>query len=270
MKNKLDYILFTAVIILSIFGIIMIYSASSIWAEYKFNDSFHYLKYQSIFFIIGVIVMLIVSKIDYKIYYDKANIILLICTILLILVLIPGIGSVRNGSRSWFGIGSLGIQPSEFAKLGMIIFTSKYLTNSNKFLKSYKQGVFPILGILFFLFGLIMLQPDMGTGAILVVSIIVLLFTADSLYAQGGFRQSEGRNTVCLFSWSGLRVHHLFPVADELRRYCPVFPFYRRSASFLFFRRFVAAGDTVRLRIYSERFAEKSGRGSFQCLKSGL
>ena len=60
----------------------------------------------------------------------------------------------------------------------MIIFTSKYLTNSNKFLKSYKQGVFPILGILFFLFGLIMLQPDMGTGAILVVSIIVLLFVA--------------------------------------------------------------------------------------------
>ena len=178
MKKRLDYILFLAVITLSIFGVIMIYSASSIWSEYKFNDSFHYLKYQLIFFLAGVFIMLIVSKIDYKIYYEKANTILLICVILLILVLIPGIGSVRNGSRSWFGIGSLGIQPSEFAKLGMIIFTSKYLTNSNKFLKSYKQGVFPILGILFFLFGLIMLQPDMGTGAILVVSIIVLLFVA--------------------------------------------------------------------------------------------
>ena len=178
MKDKIDKILLLAIIVLSIFGIIMIYSASSIWSEYKFNDSFHYLKYQSIFFIIGLIVMFVVSKIDYKIYYQKASSILLICIILLILVLIPGIGSVRNGSRSWFGIGSLGIQPSEFAKLGMIIFTSKYLTNSNKFLKSYKQGVFPILGILFFLFGLIMLQPDMGTGAILVVSIIALLFIA--------------------------------------------------------------------------------------------
>ena len=134
MKKKIDYILFTAVILLSIFGIIMIYSASSIWAEYKFNDSFHYLKYQAIFFLIGIIVMFIVSKIDYKIYLEKANIILLICIILLILVLIPGIGSVRNGSRSWFGIGSLGIQPSEAAKLGMIIFTSKYLSKSNKFL----------------------------------------------------------------------------------------------------------------------------------------
>ena len=142
MKNKVDYLLFTAVIILSIFGIIMIYSASSIWSEYKFNDSFHYLKYQTIFFLIGIIVMYIVSKIDYKIYYEKANTILLICIILLILVLIPGIGSIRNGSRSWFGIGSLGIQPSEFAKLGMIIFTSKYLTNSNKFLKVTNREYF--------------------------------------------------------------------------------------------------------------------------------
>lgn len=122
--------------------------------------------------------MITTSKIDYNIYYENSNKILGICIILLILVLIPGIGSVRNGSRSWFGIGSLGIQPSEAAKLGMIIFTSKYLTNSSKFLKSYKYGVFPILGVLFLLFGLIMLQPDLGTGMILVISIISLLFIA--------------------------------------------------------------------------------------------
>lgn len=177
-KKPLDKILFISVIILSLFGLIMIYSASSIWAEYKFNDSFHYLKFQAIFLVVGVFLMFFTSKIDYNIYYEKANIILLVCFILLILVLIPGVGSVRNGSRSWFGIGSLGIQPSEAAKLGMIIFTSKYLTNSNKFLKSYKKGVFPILGVLFTFFALIMLQPDLGTGTILVLSIIVLLFIA--------------------------------------------------------------------------------------------
>lgn len=178
MKVKVDKILLTAIIILSIFGIVMIYSASSIWSEYKFHDSFHYLKYQTIFFLIGFIIMMIVSKIDYKLYYENANKIIFICIILLILVLIPGIGSIRNGSRSWFGIGPLGIQPSEFAKLGLIIFTSKYLTNNKNELKSYKKGVFPILGITFFIFGLIMLQPDMGTGAILVMSIIALLFVA--------------------------------------------------------------------------------------------
>ena len=178
MKKHFDFYLFTAIIILILFGAIMIYSASSIWASYKFEDSFYYVKRQMIFIVLGIFLMITTSKIDYNIYYENSNKILGICIILLILVLIPGIGSVRNGSRSWFGIGSLGIQPSEAAKLGMIIFTSKYLTNSSKFLKNYKYGVFPILGVLFLLFGLIMLQPDLGTGMILVISIISLLFIA--------------------------------------------------------------------------------------------
>lgn len=178
MKKKFDISLFITIIILALFGLMMIYSASSVWAEYKFNDSFYYFKRQLIFIVIGIFIMYVVSKIDYRIYYEKSNKILLICFILLILVLIPGIGSVRNGSRSWFGIGSLGIQPSEAAKLALIIFTSKYLSKNNKFVKSYKDGVFPILGVVFLFFGLIMLQPDLGTGMILVVSIISLLFIA--------------------------------------------------------------------------------------------
>ncbi len=174
----MDKLLFVTVVLLSLFGLIMIYSASSIWADYKFGDSFHYFKYQAIFICLGFLVLFITSKIPYQKYYEKANQILFLCFILLVLVLIPGIGSIRNGSRSWFGIGPLGIQPSEAAKLGLIIFTSKYLSNSNKFLKSYKKGVFPILGITILFFGLIMLQPDLGTGLILVVSIISLLFVA--------------------------------------------------------------------------------------------
>ena len=177
-KKKVDYLLFIAVITLILFGLIMIFSASSIWAEYKFNDSFKYVKQQGLFIIIGIILMHIVSKIDYKWYYKKTNLILLICLFLLVLVLIPGIGSVRNGSRSWFGIGSFGIQPSEFAKLGLIIFTAKYLSQNDKFLKDIRKGVIPILLVLFLIFGLIMLQPDFGTGMIIVVSILAMLFIA--------------------------------------------------------------------------------------------
>ena len=172
--KKIDKHLLIAVIILSLFGLLMIYSSSNIWAEYKFNDPYKYLKSQAIFLILGYIIIYIVSKINYQIYYKYSNIILFICIILLILVLIPGIGSVRNGSRSWFGIGSFGIQPSEFAKLGIIIFTSKYL-NNNK-IKSIKSSVLPILLIVILLFGLIMLQPDFGTGVILVMTIITMLF----------------------------------------------------------------------------------------------
>ena len=174
-KKKFDIFLFIAVIILIVIGIIMVYSSSNIWAEYKFNDSFHYLKQQALFMIIGIIIMFIVSKIDYRFYYKKANIILGICLLLLGLVLIPGLGSVRNGSRSWFGIGSFGIQPSEAAKLGLIIFTAKYLSKNNKYLNSIKKGVIPILGIIGLFFILIMLEPDLGTALILVLSTIALL-----------------------------------------------------------------------------------------------
>lgn len=123
--------------------------------------------------------MYILSKIDYNIYYKYSNQILLISLILLILVLIPGIGKIRNGSRSWFGIGSFGFQPSEIAKLSLIIFTSKYLSNNEKEVKSIIKGVVPILLVIFLFFGLIMLQPDFGTGMVLVVTLFVMLFTSN-------------------------------------------------------------------------------------------
>ncbi|MGN1342827.1 MAG: stage V sporulation protein E [Bacilli bacterium] len=174
--KKYDKILLIAVILISLFGTLMIYSSSYIWAEYKFNDPYKYLKSQIIFLIIGYIVMILVSNFSYHNYKRLANIIFGICFVMLTLVLIPGIGTIRNGSRSWFGIGGFGIQPSEFTKLGLIIFTSKYLSNNTRELKDIKKGVFPILAVVFLVFGLIMLEPDFGTGVVIVMTIIVLLF----------------------------------------------------------------------------------------------
>ncbi len=175
-KKPFDKLLFIIVIIIAIFGIIMIYSASSIWAEYKFHDAFKFVKSQTIFFLLGTIIMYILTKIDYHLYEKYANIILLICLILLTLVLIPGIGSIRNGSRSWFGIGSLGIQPSEFAKIGLIIYVSKYLSKNNRIIKDIKKGVLPILGVIGLFFLLIMLEPDFGTAMVIVLTLIVMIF----------------------------------------------------------------------------------------------
>ena len=177
-KKNIDLLLFIAVIVLSIFGTIMIYSSSSIWAEYKFNDPFKYLKAQTIFLILGITIMIIVSKIPYTYYLDKANVFLFICFFLLILVIIPGIGTVRNGSRSWFGIGGFGVQPSEAMKLALIIFASKYLSKNNKYIKSIKKCIIPILSLTLLVFCLIMLEPDFGTGVIIVMSVIGLLFIA--------------------------------------------------------------------------------------------
>lgn len=175
MKKHIITLLISA-FFLCIIGIIMIYSSSSIWAEYKYNDSFYYLKLQSIFLFISVIALYIVSKINFKLYYKYANIILLISVILLILVLFPFIGVVRNGSRSWFKVGPLGFQPSELAKLCLIIFTCKYLSKNTLKIDNFKKSLLPILIIIFLVFFLIVLEPDFGSGMVLLLTIVIILF----------------------------------------------------------------------------------------------
>ena len=174
--KKLNILLLIIVTIMALYGIIMIYSASSVWAQYKFNDAFHFAKYQFIFFIISFLCMLIVKKIDYNLYKRHSNKILLLSLILLILVLIPGIGTLRNGSRSWFKIGPFGLQPSEIAKVSLIIFLSKYLEKNQNNLSYIKKSILPVLGIIFLFFGLIMLEPDFGTGMVIVLSLMLILF----------------------------------------------------------------------------------------------
>ena len=102
--KKMNINLFIGCIILSLFGLLMVYSSSNIWAEYKFNDPFKYVKNQGLFLILGIIFMYLTSKIDYKKYYKYSNKIFAICFTLMVLVLLVGIE--RNGSKSWFGIGS--------------------------------------------------------------------------------------------------------------------------------------------------------------------
>ena len=154
----------------------MIYSASSIWAEFKYQDAFKYVKQQGLFFLVGIFVMLFCSRINLNFLKKKANLILAGCFLLLILVLIPGIGTVRNGSRSWFGIGGFGVQPSEFAKLGLIIFTSKYLSRNQKSMGDVKKGALPIFLVIGVFFLLIMLEPDFGTAMVMALTLIALIF----------------------------------------------------------------------------------------------
>jgi len=172
--RKMNITLVVSVIVLSLFGLMMVYSSSYIWAEYKFDDPFKYVKNQGLFLVIGLVLMFLVSKVNFENYYKYSNKIFLVCFILLVLVLF--VGTERNGSKSWFGFGSFGIQPSEFMKLAMIIFTSKYLYNNRKDITNIKKGVIPILGLTLAVFALIMLQPDFGTGLILVMGVIGLLF----------------------------------------------------------------------------------------------
>lgn len=173
-----DYLLLTVIFMLLIIGLVMVYSSSNIWADYKYADPFFFLKRQLIFAGVGIIAMFFIINIPYHIWKKYAKVILLICFILLLIVKIPGIGIVRGGAQSWIGIGAFSIQPSEFMKLGLIIFLASYLSSHQKYITSFKKGFLPSISLVFLAFGLIMLQPDLGTGVVLVLTCVLMIYIA--------------------------------------------------------------------------------------------
>lgn len=177
-ENRPDLSLLLIILALLIIGVAMVYSASHVWSSYKFDDGTYYLKRQLLFAGAGVIGMFLFMIIPYYTWKKYASAILITCFILLIAVLIPGIGLVRGGAQSWIGIGAFSIQPSEFMKLGLIIFLASLLVNKQKYITSFTQGFLPCLLLIFTAFGLIMLQPDLGTGLVLVLTCMTMIFVA--------------------------------------------------------------------------------------------
>lgn len=173
MKRYYTFIIVFFVLIL--IGLVMIYSSSMIWAEYKTGNQFYYLIRQAIFLFIGTIVFFITQKIPLSLYKKYSNHLFIFSIILLILVLMPGIGSVRGGARSWIGFKEFSIQPAELVKITSIIFTSKVLAKNPKMMSNNKDFYLYLL-IIIFVFGLILLQPDFGTGAVLTLSLLFMLF----------------------------------------------------------------------------------------------
>jgi len=159
-------------------GVVMVYSASAVLAFREFGDSFYYLKRQLIFAGLGLVAMYFTMNVDYWVWKKYAKLGMIVCFALLVIVLVPGIGDVRGGARSWLGIGSFGIQPSEFMKLAMIIFLAKLLSEHQERLAKFATGLMPPLCIVGLAFGLIMLQPDLGSGAVLVGASLIVIYAA--------------------------------------------------------------------------------------------
>ena len=174
MKKTPDFILIIVTLSLLTIGMIMVYSASAVWASYKMGT--HSFAKRQLLFASWCSSYVFIMKIDYWVWRTYSKVILLVCFILLILVLIPGVGLVRGGARSWIGIGAFSIQPSEFMKFAMIIFLAKFLAERQKLITSFKRGLLPALSFVFLAFGMIMLQPDLGTGTVMVGTCIIMIF----------------------------------------------------------------------------------------------
>lgn len=167
------------IITLVILGIIMVGSSSRVWAAAKFNNASYFMSRQAIFALLGLFTMMIASRISLVKMRRYAKPLFIVCVIALILVLIPGLGVQRNGSRSWFGIGSFLIQPSEFFKIAIIIYVSDFLAKRYRIRTFRKDLLFPAC-LVALGFGLILLQPDFGSGLVMVCSIVIIVLAADS------------------------------------------------------------------------------------------
>lgn len=123
---RVDAVLLVLITALSLFGTLMIFSAGSAYAQFRYQDAYYFVRRQTLFLVIGYAIMLVFSRIRIDFIYRYAAVFFYITIFLLILVLV--VGFVGNGAKRWIQIGPLTIQPSEIAKLTMVLFLSKYYT----------------------------------------------------------------------------------------------------------------------------------------------
>ena len=175
-RNNRSYTL--TIIILCCLGIFTIYCASQYWAMKDYGDAFYFMKRQACFFIPGIFLMSLASKCQLMKLRKHTKLLYVLSIILLILVLIPGIGVQRNGSRSWFGVGSFLIQPAEFFKIAMILLLADYLAKKPK-MKRFWKDIVPAASIFGIGFAFMMLQPDFGSAMVMACAGVVMLICAD-------------------------------------------------------------------------------------------
>ncbi len=173
-----DPILLGAVLLLVGFGLVMVYSASAITAQDKMGDSFHFLKRQATAAGIGLFAMVVAMKLGYRRMARLAYPLLLVSIVLLVLVLIPGLGTTAGGAKRWLRFPGVSLQPAEVAKLSWVVYLSYSLAKKREKVQSFSIGFLPHLGIAALLVGLCMLEPDFGSSVALLVLMFVMLFAA--------------------------------------------------------------------------------------------
>src|SRR3989339_334290 len=178
--HKPDIILIASFAILLLFGLIMLTSASSSIGYEKFGDSYYFIKHQLISGLLpGIILFFIFSKIYYKHLQKIANILLFVSILLLISVFIPGIGAEYGTAKSWVSVFGLSFQPAEFVKLTFLLYLANWLSKRGETgIRDFYFGLMPF----FFLIGvvslLMVLQPDLGTLAIIIFMCMAVFFAS--------------------------------------------------------------------------------------------
>lgn len=177
-RQGTDHSILVLAVCLTCLGVVMVFSSSSIMAVRDYGDSLYFLKRQGAYAILGFGAMAVLMRIDLEILRKAAWPVLILCTLLLIAVLIPGVGKRVGGAARWIKIGGFTFQPAEFVKVGLVLFMAHSLARKQEKVKSFRFGFLPYMLILIVLLCLLLAQPDLGSALTLGVVAIAMLLVA--------------------------------------------------------------------------------------------
>ncbi len=180
-KLKSDKVLFIATILLVCVSVVMVYSASAVLALERFDEPYRFLMRQALWAAMGIAVLAIAMRIDYRAYKNDLFIWAVLGLVGLMLVAVLFTPAV-NGARRWLGIGGLGIQPSELAKIACVLFAALMLERRMHRINEVSYSLAPILIVAGALVGLILLERDYGTSMSLLLIVGVMIFAAGLSY----------------------------------------------------------------------------------------
>jgi cell division protein FtsW len=174
--NRPDLWLLIAAALLTGLGIVMVFNASYFFAQDRYGDAYVFIRKQLFALGCGATLLLMVSHVRLE-WFERLAFPLMICTLVaLALVLVPGIGVTRGGARRWVGIGPFSFQPSEFAKIAVVLYLARSISRKRERMHQFTLGILPHLLVVGLCALLIVRQPDFGTAAILVLVLVLMLF----------------------------------------------------------------------------------------------
>lgn len=203
-----DYVLLGAVALLTFSGIIFVYSSSFVTGIVQFNNANHFVIRQTIWALLGTGLLLLGLSIDYQRLQKYALPLLLIAIGLLLLVLI--LGETYNGAQRWLNLGNLNFQPSEFAKLAVIIYLAAWLSAKAKRIRSIEHSFVFVL-MIGAISMLLLLQPDLGTTILILGTAFTMFWAAGATFLQVTTLGITGISTVFLLAvMESYRLDRLF------------------------------------------------------------
>jgi cell division protein FtsW len=168
-------LLLTTVGVLNLVGVVMVLSASSVSSLNSYGSAWYFFERQLLWTLLGVVAFLVGSRIDYRRWRTFAVPLLLVSAVLLVVVLAPGIGIKVSGSRRWLGFGAWRFQPSEVAKLALLLFSADLLTRRQRELDNWRRVLVPVLLMFIVIALLVMLEPDMDSTMVLTLIVATVL-----------------------------------------------------------------------------------------------